>query len=149
MTDQKTTSQDKIPSQSENYSEWYNQLILRSELADLEQYVLLNVYDSTWKDHLYMMDRLKDEIWTRSLAEKDPKVEYKREGFRMFNEMLESIDDRVTDVIFRVRLEERLLREVGLFEPDHPRTENADRHRQRHFAGAVALERIEEEGLLV
>ena len=78
---------------------------LRSELADLEQYVLLNVYDSTWKDHLYAMDRLKDEIWTRSLAEKDPKVEYKREGFRMFNEMLESIDDRVTDVIFRVRLE--------------------------------------------
>jgi preprotein translocase subunit SecA len=78
---------------------------LRSELADLEQYVLLNVYDSTWKDHLYMMDRLKDEIWTRSLAEKDPKVEYKREGFRMFNEMLESIDDRVTDIIFRVRLE--------------------------------------------
>jgi len=78
---------------------------LRAELADLEQYVLLNVYDSTWKDHLYMMDRLKDEIWTRSLAEKDPKVEYKREGFRMFNEMLESIDDRVTDIIFRVRLE--------------------------------------------
>jgi preprotein translocase subunit SecA len=78
---------------------------LRSELADLENYVLLNVYDSTWKDHLYMMDRLKDEIWTRSLAEKDPKVEYKREGFRMFNEMLESIDDRVTDIIFRVRLE--------------------------------------------
>ena len=78
---------------------------LRSELADLEQYVLLNVYDSTWKDHLYMMDRLKDEIWTRSLAEKDPKIEYKREGFRMFSEMLESIDDRVTDVIFRVRLE--------------------------------------------
>jgi preprotein translocase subunit SecA len=78
---------------------------LRSELADLEQYVLLNVYDSTWKDHLYAMDRLKDEIWTRSLAEKDPKVEYKREGYRMFTEMLESIDDRVTDIIFRVRLE--------------------------------------------
>ncbi len=78
---------------------------LRAELADLEQYVLLNVYDSTWKDHLYAMDRLKDEIWTRSLAEKDPKVEYKREGFRMFNEMLESIDDRVTDIIFRIRLE--------------------------------------------
>jgi preprotein translocase subunit SecA len=78
---------------------------LRAELADLEQYVLLNVHDSTWKDHLYMMDRLKDEIWTRSLAERDPKIEYKREGFRMFNEMLESVDDRVTDIIFRVRLE--------------------------------------------
>ena len=77
---------------------------LRSELADLERYVLLQVYDSTWKDHLYAMDHLKDSIWTRSFAEKDPKTEYKREGFRMFNEMLESIEDRVTDVIFRVHL---------------------------------------------
>ncbi len=78
---------------------------LRRELADLERYVLLQVYDSTWKDHLYAMDHLKDSIWTRSFAEKDPKVEYKREGYRMFNEMLESIEDRVTDIIFRVHLE--------------------------------------------
>jgi preprotein translocase subunit SecA len=78
---------------------------LRAELAHLERYVLLQVYDSTWKDHLYAMDHLKDSIWTRSFAEKDPKVEYKREGFRMFNEMLESIEDHVTDIIFRVHLE--------------------------------------------
>jgi len=78
---------------------------LRAELAHLERYVLLQVYDSTWKDHLYAMDHLKDSIWTRSFAEKDPKTEYKREGFRMFNEMLESIDDRVTDIIFRVHIE--------------------------------------------
>jgi preprotein translocase subunit SecA len=78
---------------------------LRRELADLERYVLLQVYDSTWKDHLYAMDHLKDSIWTRSLAEKDPKVEYKREGYRMFKEMLSGIEDRVTDVVFRVHLE--------------------------------------------
>jgi len=78
---------------------------LRSELSDLEKYILLHVYDGTWKDHLYAMDHLKDSIWTRSFAEKDPKVEYKREGFRMFNEMLETIEDRVTDIVFRVRLE--------------------------------------------
>ncbi|MBN2456086.1 MAG: preprotein translocase subunit SecA [Sedimentisphaerales bacterium] len=78
---------------------------LRKELSDLEKYVLIQIYDSTWKDHLYAMDHLRDSIWTRSFAEKDPKVEYKREGFRMFNEMLETIEDRVTDVIFKVRLE--------------------------------------------
>jgi len=78
---------------------------LRSELSDLEKYVLLQIYDGTWKDHLYAMDHLKESIWTRSFAEKDPKIEYKREGFRMFNEMLETIEDRVTDVIFKVRLE--------------------------------------------
>ncbi len=78
---------------------------LRSELSELEKYVLLQIYDSTWKDHLYAMDHLKESIWTRSFAEKDPKVEYKREGYRMFTEMLETIEDRVTNVIFRVRLE--------------------------------------------
>ncbi|MHC4461231.1 MAG: preprotein translocase subunit SecA [Planctomycetota bacterium] len=78
---------------------------LRKELSDLERYVLVQVYDSTWKDHLYSMDHLKDSIWMRGWAERDPKTEYKREGFRMFNEMLETIEDRVTDIIFKVHLE--------------------------------------------
>jgi preprotein translocase subunit SecA len=78
---------------------------LRAELSELEKYVLLQIYDSTWKDHLYSMDHLKDSVWMRSFAEKDPKTEYKREGFRMFNEMLEAIEDRVTDIIFKVHLE--------------------------------------------
>jgi len=71
-----------------------------SDLADAAQ-----IYDSTWKDHLYAMDHLKESIFLRAFAEKDPKVEYKQEGFRMFNEMLETIDDKVTDTIFKVRLE--------------------------------------------
>jgi preprotein translocase subunit SecA len=78
---------------------------LRKELSEMEKYVLLQVYDSTWKDHLYSMDHLKDSIWTRSFAEKDPKVEYKREGFRMFNEMLDSIESRVADIVFKVHLD--------------------------------------------
>jgi len=78
---------------------------LRSELSDLEKYVLLQVYDGAWKDHLYVMDHLKGEIWMRSYAEKDPKTEYKREGFRMFNEMLANIEDKVTDIIFKIQLE--------------------------------------------
>jgi len=78
---------------------------MRAELSDLEKYVLIQVYDSTWKDHLYSMDHLKSSIWMRSLAEKDPKTEFKREGSRMFEEMLETIEDRVTDIIFKVHLE--------------------------------------------
>ena len=78
---------------------------LRAELSDLEKYVLIQVYDSTWKDHLYSMDHLKSSIWMRSWAEKDPKTEFKREGYRMFNEMLATIEDHVTDIIFKVRLE--------------------------------------------
>jgi len=77
----------------------------RRELSDLERYVLLQIYDSAWKDHLYAMDHLKESIGLRAFAEKDPKLEYKQEGYRMFGEMLESIDDRVTGTIFKVRLD--------------------------------------------
>ena len=78
---------------------------LRQELSDLERYVLLQIYDGTWKDHLYAMDHLKESIFLRAFAEKDPKIEYKQEGFRMFNEMLEVVEDKVSDTIFKVRLE--------------------------------------------
>ncbi len=78
---------------------------LRKELSDLERFVLIQIFDTTWKDHLYAMDHLKESIMLRAYAEKDPKIEYKQEGFRMFNEMLETIEDRVTDIIFRVRLQ--------------------------------------------
>jgi preprotein translocase subunit SecA len=77
---------------------------LRQELTELEKYVLLQIHDTAWKDHLYAMDRLKESIMLRAYAERDPKIEYKQEGYQMFQQMLESIDDKVTDVIFRVRL---------------------------------------------
>jgi preprotein translocase subunit SecA len=78
---------------------------MRFELSDLERYVLLQVYDGAWKDHLYVMDHLKEGIGLRAMAEQDPKTEYKREGYKLFEEMLETIQDRVTDIIFKVRLE--------------------------------------------
>ncbi|HBG27437.1 MAG: preprotein translocase subunit SecA [Planctomycetes bacterium GWF2_41_51] len=78
---------------------------LRTELSELEKYILLQYYDSAWKDHLYSMDRLKESIFMRAYAEKDPKIEYKQEGFKMFSDMLDLIQDKVTDTIFKVRLE--------------------------------------------
>ena len=78
--------------------------ILRTELTQLERYVLLQILDQTWKDHLYAMDQLKDAIGLQAYAEKDPKVMYKSEGARMFQEMLKTVRDKVTDLIFRARL---------------------------------------------
>jgi len=101
-------AEDDLPSDGPELKEKLSEMakeFLRSELSDLEKYVLVQVYDSTWKDHLYSMDHLKGSIWMRSWAEKDPKTEFKREGSRMFEEMLETIEDRVTDIIFKVHLE--------------------------------------------
>ena len=77
---------------------------LRQELTQLERYVLLQILDQAWKDHLYAMDQLKDSIGLRGYAEKDPRIEYKREGSRHFQEMRSMIRDRVTQLIFRARL---------------------------------------------
>jgi len=77
---------------------------LRREMAELERVVLLQIIDSSWKDHLLAMDHLKGSIGLRSFAEQDPKVAYKRDGGRLFEEMFAGIREKVTDMIFRVRL---------------------------------------------
>jgi preprotein translocase subunit SecA len=77
---------------------------LRGELTDLEQFVLIQIFDQTWKDHLYAMDMLKAGIGLLAFAEQDPRIQYKKEGFRFFQEMLASVRDKVTDLIFRARV---------------------------------------------
>ncbi len=78
--------------------------MLRQELTDLEQFVLIQIFDQSWKDHLYAMDMLKAGIGLVGFAEKDPRVMYKKEGYRYFEEMLSGIRDKVTDLIFRARV---------------------------------------------
>jgi preprotein translocase subunit SecA len=79
--------------------------ILRDELTRLEQFVLIQIFDQSWKDHLYAMDVLKGGIGLQSFGERDPRVIYKREGYKFFEQMLQGIRDKVTDLIFRVRVE--------------------------------------------
>ena len=77
---------------------------LRREMTELERFVLLQIYDAAWIDHLLAMDHLKSSIGLRSFAEQDPRVAFKREGARLFDEMRAEVCDRVTDMIFKVRL---------------------------------------------
>ena len=77
---------------------------LRREMTALERFVLLQIYDTSWKDHLLAMDHLKSGIGLRGYAEQDPRVAYKREGANLFQEMLDGVREKVTDMIFKVRL---------------------------------------------
>jgi preprotein translocase subunit SecA len=77
---------------------------LRKELTDLEQFVLIQIFDQSWKDHLYAMDQLKGGIGLQAFAEKDPRVLYKKEGYAFFQQMLAGVRDKVTDLIFRARV---------------------------------------------
>ncbi len=72
------------------------------EIRRMERTVLLTNLDSTWKDHLLAMDHVRSSVGFRSMGQMDPKVEYKREGMRLFDQMWLSIGERITDVIYRM-----------------------------------------------
>ena len=74
----------------------------RPEMLKMERALVLQLLDGAWKDHLLVMDHLKGSVGLRGYAQVDPKVEYKREGMRAFEQMWESIGERVTDLIFRM-----------------------------------------------
>ncbi len=77
---------------------------LGSELMRyLEKMLLLQVIDHHWKDHLLGMDHLRDGIGLRGYGQKDPLIEYKREGFDMFSAMMERIKSDVLERMFRVQ----------------------------------------------
>jgi preprotein translocase subunit SecA len=75
--------------------------LMRAELTELEQYVMIQILDQSWKDHLYAMDMLRAGIGLQAFAEKDPRIVYKKEGYRFFQEMMIGVRDKVTDLIFR------------------------------------------------
>lgn len=72
------------------------------EMRRMERNLLLEIVDTAWKDHLLAMDHLRSSVGLAGYAQMDPKVEYKREGMRMFEQMWKSMGERVTDLVFRV-----------------------------------------------
>jgi preprotein translocase subunit SecA len=77
----------------------------RPELHQAERSLILDILDTAWKDHLYYMDHLRSSIGLVGYAQKDPKVEYKREGRKAFNAMWERVAQQVTGAIFRVEIQ--------------------------------------------
>ena len=74
-------------------------------MRQLERNVLLNVLDRKWREHLYEMDYLKEGIGLRAMAQKDPVVEYQREGFEMFTGMLDALKEEAVGFLFNVQVE--------------------------------------------
>ncbi|MDC0441132.1 preprotein translocase subunit SecA, partial [Gammaproteobacteria bacterium] len=84
----------------------YKQKYLKIEdnLAQLEKQVMLQILDVHWKDHLSEMDHLRQSVGLRAYAQKNPKNEYKREAFEMFEVMLGEINAEAIKVLFRIEL---------------------------------------------
>jgi preprotein translocase subunit SecA len=74
----------------------------RPEMRRMERMLLLQIVDTAWKDHLLVMDRLRSSVGLVGYAQVDPKVEYKREGMKLFEQMWSSIGDQSTSLIFKM-----------------------------------------------
>ncbi|GAA4686590.1 preprotein translocase subunit SecA [Frondihabitans cladoniiphilus] len=76
-----------------------------SAMRELERKVVLSVIDRRWRDHLYEMDYLKDGIGLRAMAQRDPLVEYQREGFGLFQSMMGAIREESIGFLFNLEVE--------------------------------------------
>jgi len=74
----------------------------RRYVHNLEKMALLDAVDDKWIDHLYSMDYLRDAVRLRAFGQKDPLVEYKAEGFEMFESMMTNIEETVIQMLFRL-----------------------------------------------
>nr|WP_281170763.1 preprotein translocase subunit SecA [Nakamurella lactea] len=72
---------------------------------ELERRVVLSVLDRKWREHLYEMDYLKEGIGLRAMAQRDPLVEYQREGFDMFNAMLDSLKEESVGFLYNLQVQ--------------------------------------------
>ncbi len=74
----------------------------RPEMREMEKVLVLQILDQSWMEHLRTMDHLRSSVGLRGYAQVDPKVEYKREGMKIFEEMWSGVSDKVTDLVFKM-----------------------------------------------
>jgi preprotein translocase subunit SecA len=98
-------------------------------LRAYERYILLNIIDSQWKDHLLAIDHLKQGIGLVGYGQKDPLVEYKKESFNMFDEMINRIDMNATKALFNLEV---------VVKDEQAEMERLERARQKRRAATMS-----------
>ena len=73
-------------------------------MRDLERMILLQMIGLAWKEHLYDLDHLKQGIFLRGYAQKDPKIEYQKESFAMFEQMMNRIRENAIEYVFKLKM---------------------------------------------
>jgi preprotein translocase subunit SecA len=102
-------------------------------LRAYERYIMLNIIDSQWKDHLLSIDHLKQGIGLVGYGQKDPLVEYKKQSFDMFQDMLDRIDTQTTRALFNLEIV------VKDEQEEMARLERLEQQRARRQAAGMAF----------
>ncbi|RJS92203.1 preprotein translocase subunit SecA [Salinisphaera sp. Q1T1-3] len=103
---------ERIATQLRNTYEEKREYAGAANMAQIEKSVVLQVLDSLWREHLAAMDYLRKGIHLRGYAQKDPKNEYKREAFEMFNNMLTRLKHEAVTVLARGRVDAQITEEA-------------------------------------
>ena len=117
---------------SANYAE-KEKLAGAESLRAYERYIMLNIIDSQWKDHLLSIDHVKQGIGLVGYGQKDPLVEYKKQSFDMFQDMLDRIDTNTTKALFNLEIVMKDEQE------EIERLERLERQRARKQAAGMAF----------
>lgn len=117
---------------SENYDE-KEKLVGEEALRAYERYIMLNIIDSQWKDHLLSIDHLKQGIGLVGYGQKDPLVEYKKQSFDMFQGMLDRIDTNTVRSLFNLEVVMKDEQE------ELERIERLEQQRERKQAAGMAF----------
>jgi preprotein translocase subunit SecA len=117
---------------SANYAE-KEKLAGAEQLRAYERYIMLNIIDSQWKDHLLSIDHLKQGIGLVGYGQKDPLVEYKKQSFDMFQDMLDRIDTNTARALFNLEIV------VKDEQEEMERLERLERQRARKQAAGMAF----------
>ena len=109
-------------------------------LRELERKILLSVLDRKWREHLYEMDYLQEGIGLRAMAQRDPLVEYQKEGFELFSAMMDSIAEEMVGYLFNVEvsIEDENVQAKGLQQPEAPQQLRYTAPSESGSAAAVA-----------
>ena len=94
----------------------------KGHFEDFSKYILINTLDNRWKQHLLQMDHLRDSVGLRGYGQKDPLIEYKREAYALFIDMMDRINRETVELIMKVQIQMQT--------PEEAAAENARRLKQ-------------------
>jgi preprotein translocase subunit SecA len=95
--------QERLVSTLKEAYEQKEKILAPERMREFERLILLQVIDSRWKDHLLEMDYLKEGIGLRGYGQRDPLIEYKKESYEMFQEMLDRIEEDAIRYVFLIQ----------------------------------------------
>ena len=110
-------------------------------IPQAEQAIMLRAIDTKWKDLLYAMDTLREGIGYQAYGQKDPLVEYKREGVNMFYEMIESIEDEIIEYVLKVQVGDDGIHMKEVFDASSQHLSHEQAKDMRHLSMQQAKDR--------